>query len=415
MIESQTDLPVQEGGPATIWEKGRQVVAFATNQVKDKAQSLSGIRVAQFWRGVEPLTANLTGLSQVRTYLTQAFRWVSAGVGDGPLLNRFALHLVVVLLAVGVVTLTQVTIPQVDLLLPTPTPAPELGEHTVTAPVTNRSANRFVSNNTPLLQAPVAHTIIAERDRMQVVTYTVQPNDNVFAIAQGFGLKPETIVWANPELESRPDMLRVGQKLLVPPVDGIYHTVQSGDTVEKLAKKYETTVEKIVGFEMNGLAEPYALTPGQKIMLPDGRKQVILFQNIYPMERVGKPPSDALKGSGRFGWPTQGILTQRYWSGHQGIDIASRTGTPLYAADGGYVVLSGRATWGYGNQVLIDHGNGYMTRYAHMDTIIVHAGQSVEKGQKIGTMGNTGRSTGPHLHFEVIYNGVRRNPESFLP
>ena len=415
MIESQTEFPAQESGPAAILEKSSQAVTATAGQIKSSAQSLSGTRGAQRLRDLGSLLSKWLQKPQIRAYAAQMLDWVRSGIGEGPLLNRFALHIVVVLLALGVVSITQVSLPQVDLRLPTPTPAPDLGEHSVTAPVTNRGTNRFVNNNAGLFQAPVAHTIIAERDRMQVITYTVQPNDNVFAIAQGFGLKPETIVWANPELESRPDMLSVGQELLIPPVDGIYYTVKAGDTVEKLAKTYQTEVEKIVGFEMNGLAEPYALTPGQKIMLPDGRKKVILFQNIYPMERVGAPPSGAQKGSGRFGWPTQGILTQRYWSGHQGIDIANRTGTPIYAADAGYVVLSGRDTWGYGNQVLIDHGNGYLTRYAHLDTILVHAGQSVEKGQKIGTMGNTGRSTGPHLHFEIIKGGGRQNPEAYLP
>jgi murein DD-endopeptidase MepM/ murein hydrolase activator NlpD len=108
-------------------------------------------------------------------------------------------------------------------------------------------------------------------------------------------------------------------------------------------------------------------------------------------------------------------LTQRFWSGHSGIDIANRTGTPIYAADGGYVVAAGRDTWGYGNQVVIDHGNGFKTRYAHLDKILVKAGQSVKKNDKIATMGSTGRSTGPHLHFEVIKNGVFRNPQPYLP
>ena len=97
------------------------------------------------------------------------------------------------------------------------------------------------------------------------------------------------------------------------------------------------------------------------------------------------------------------------------IDIANRTGVPAYAADAGYVRLAGRDTWGYGNQIVIDHGNGFLTRYAHLDTIKVGAGQSVQKNQQIGTMGNTGRSTGPHLHFEVIQNGVKRNPLGYLP
>jgi murein DD-endopeptidase MepM/ murein hydrolase activator NlpD len=342
------------------------------------------------------------------------FQWIGAGVGDGPLLSRYALHLVVVLLAVGVLSISQVSIPEVDLLLPTPTPAPDLGEHSVTAPPTNRGVNRLASNNNVLFPAPVPHTTISERDRMEIITYTVQANDNIWAIAQGFGLKAETVVWANPSIEKSPDLLKVGQKVLVPPVDGIYYAVKAGDTLDKLAKTYQTSVDKIVAFEPNGLEEPYALTPGQMIMLVDGRKKVVP-SNYYPMTRVGRAPAGAPTGSGRFAWPTQGILSQRYWSGHLGIDIANRTGTPIRAADDGYVVMAGRDTWGYGNQVVIDHGNGFWTRYAHLNKIGVKAGDVVKKGQQIGTMGSTGRSTGPHLHFEVIQAGVRRNPQGFLP
>jgi murein DD-endopeptidase MepM/ murein hydrolase activator NlpD len=344
--------------------------------------------------------------------------WFRAGAGDGSLWNRFALHLVVVMLALGVVAVSQFSLPEIDVLLPTPTPAPELGDHTVVAPVsnrgTNRGTNRLINNSTGLLQAPVAHTIRAERDRMQIITYTVQANDNVWSIAQGFGLNAETVLWANPKVESSPDLLSVGQELVILPVNGIYYTVGPGDTVEKLAKTYQTTAEKITAFELNNLAEPYTLTPGQKLVIPDGKKKIVV-PNYYPMTRVGKAPAGAATGSGSFAWPTQGLLTQRYWSGHLGIDVAARTGTPILAADAGYVVLAGRDTWGYGNQVLINHGNGFLTRYAHLNTIKVTAGQSVSKNQLIGTMGSTGRSTGPHLHFEVIQGGVRRNPLGYLP
>jgi murein DD-endopeptidase MepM/ murein hydrolase activator NlpD len=358
--------------------------------------------------------------SQVKTYLSRFALWMASGVGDGSLLSRYALHLVVVLLALGVVSITQATLPEVDLMLPavaTPTPAPELGEHTVTTLTTNRGGGeRIASNNSNILilfQAPVPHTTIAERERGGVITYTVQPNDNVWAIAQGFGLSAETVLWANASVEKSPDLLRVGQKLVIPPADGVYLTVSAGDTVEKLAKKYKTTVEKVVGFEFNGLEEPYTLTPGQKILLVDGKKATPK-PNYYPMTRVGSAPAGAPTGSGKFAWPAQGILSQKFWAGHTGIDIANRTGTPILAADAGYVVAAGRDTWGYGNQVVIDHGNGFKTRYAHLQNILVKAGQTVTKNQKIGTMGSTGRSTGPHLHFEVISGGTFRNPLGFL-
>jgi murein DD-endopeptidase MepM/ murein hydrolase activator NlpD len=420
MIESQTELPVQEGGPATSWEKGRQAVANAADRVKTRVHALPGTRAAQVLRGVPPLVDRAIEESHIREYGPRMLGWFRAGVGDGPLWNRFALHLVVVMLAVGVVAVSQVSLPEIDVMLPTPTPAPELGSHTVlgdhavAAPVTNRGTNRFVSNNAGLFTAPVAHTTIAERDRMEIITYTVQANDNVWSIAQGFGLNAETVLWANPKVEKSPDLLSVGQELVIIPVDGIYYTVGPGDTVDKLAKTYQTTADKIKAFELNNLEEPYTLTPGQKLVIPDGKKKIVV-PNYYPMTRVGKAPAGAATGSGSFAWPTQGLLTQRYWSGHLGIDVAARTGTPILAADGGYVVMAGRDTWGYGNQVVIDHGNGFMTRYAHLQTIKVQAGQSVTKNQLIGTMGSTGRSTGPHLHFEVIQNGVRRKPLGYLP
>jgi murein DD-endopeptidase MepM/ murein hydrolase activator NlpD len=414
MIESQTKLPARERGSKSIWTKGRQAAHSVTDRLASQAQSLSGSQSAKRLTKIGAFAGTLAERTQVQNHAAQLLGRIRVGAGDGPLINRFALHLVVVFLALGVVAISQFSLPQVDFMLPTPTPAPELGEHTVAAPLSNRSSTRFVDNSSALFQVPVPHTIVAERDRMEIITYTVQANDNIWAIAQGFGLKAETLLWANPKVEKSPDLLSVGQVLTILPVDGIYYTVQQGDTVEKLAKTYQTTVDKIVSFELNGLGESAALTAGQQLVIPDGKKKVIP-SNYYPMTRVGRAPAGAPQGSGSFAWPTQGILTQRYWSGHLGIDIANRTGTPIYAADAGYVVMAGRDTWGYGNQVLIDHGNGYLTRYAHLDTIRVKAGDKVKKNQVIGTMGNTGRSTGPHLHFEIIYSSVRRNPLGYLP
>ena len=419
MIGSQTELPAQERSSVTIWDRGRQRVASFTSRLGGQNQILRG--TAQFLTDAESLADRSARQFPVWPKVARLLRGVRTGTGDDSLLHRYALHLLVVLLAVAVVTISRVSIPEVDLLLPAPTPAPDLNADSVAAPVasnlgpeTNRGVNHLISSNTLRFPAPVPHTTIAERERMQVITYTVQVNDNIWVIAQGFGLKAETVLWANPAVEKLPDLLNVGQKLVIPPVDGIYYTVSAGDTLEKLAKNYQITVDKIVGFKPNGLVEPYTLVPGQKIMLPDGRKKVVPT-NYYPMTFVGRAPSGAPKGSGRFAWPTHGYLSQRYWSGHLGFDIANSKGTPIVAADDGYVRLAGRDTYGYGNQVVIDHGNGYLTRYAHLERVLVKAGDTVKKNQKIGTMGSTGRSTGPHLHFEIIYDGVRRNPSSFLP
>ncbi len=419
MIESQTEFPARERGPVAIWAKGRRLSAATLEWLRQQARALPGTRGAQYLRDVWSLGGDKARQFQFRAHMSRVLEWIIAGARDGSLLNRYALHLVVILLAIVAVGIAQISIPQVDLVLPETVWAEaevEPADIVSSSPVStnNRGGSRLIRSEAVLFPAPVLHTTVAERDRMAVITYTVQANDNIWAIAQGFDLKAETVLWANPKVENSPDLLSVGQKLVIPPVDGVYYTVARGDTVEKLAKTYKTTVEKIVGFELNELEEPYTLTPGQPIMLPDGRKQVVL-SNYYPMTRVGSAPQNAPKGTGRFAWPAQGILTQRYWSGHLGIDIGNRTGTPIRAADDGYVVLAGVDTWGYGNQVLIDHGNGYMTRYAHLNTIGVRAGDIVTRNQQIGTMGSTGRSTGPHLHFEIIYNRVRRNPLGFLP
>jgi murein DD-endopeptidase MepM/ murein hydrolase activator NlpD len=415
MLKSQAKLPLQEDGSATVWARARQAVATIVQQAEGRIQDLPVNRTADALRNLGTFVSYLGRKYLVQPVFARFSGWISAGLGEQSLLNRFALHLVVVLLAAGVVLIGRVSLPAVDFALPTPTPAPELGSHTVTEEPTNRGGvTRFIDTSAALFQAPVLHTVLAERDRMQVITYTVQPNDNAWVIAQGFGLQAETVLWANAALEKSPDLLKVGQVLVIPPVDGVYYTVKAGDTVEKLAKTFKTTADKITSFESNGLEEPYTLVAGQKLMIPGGRKAVPT-PNYYPMTRVGSPPAGAPKGSGRFAWPTQGYLSQRFWSGHPGIDIANRTGTPILAADAGYVLLAGQDTWGYGNQVVIDHGNGFMTRYAHLQKILVKAGDSVSKNQQIGLMGSTGRSTGPHLHFEVIQNGVVRNPQSFLP
>jgi murein DD-endopeptidase MepM/ murein hydrolase activator NlpD len=260
------------------------------------------------------------------------------------------------------------------------------------------------------------HSSLMPVARVQAITYAVQARDSVWSIARAFGLEPESVLWSNPQLEGLPDMIAVGDVLVIPPVDGIWYTVQEGDTLKGVAEAHLTTVDKIVSFEPNGLGGPDAtLAPGREIMIPDGRETTTPWHAYYPLADLYRAPDTVPQGNGIFAWPAEGLLSQSYWSGHLAMDIANRTGTPVYAADDGYVTLSGRDTWGYGNQVVIDHGNGYLTRYAQLDTILVRAGDSVAEGQQIGTMGSTGRSTGPHLHFEVIHDGSPVDPMGLLP
>jgi len=354
----------------------------------------------------------------LRALIARAVQGLRTSRGDRSALQRYALHMVVLCLVAGVIVAGSVTLPQIDSLLPTP----DLGSGTGGAASddnapSNRGMLREADQATGLLAAPVAHTIIPERARTDVITYTVQVNDNLWLIAQNFGLKVETMLWANPPVEQDPQLLAVNQVLVVPPVDGVYYTVKKGDSLDKLAKTYKTTVARITAWEANGLVEPYQIVAGQRILLVGGQKPQPAASptNLYPMTRVGSAPKGAPDDSGKFAWPTRGYLSQRFWSRHSGIDIANRVGTPVVAADDGYVVQAGTDTWGYGVQIVIDHGNGFWTRYAHLNKLYVTAGDVVKKNQRIADMGDTGRSTGPHLHFEIIKDKTCRNPLTYLP
>ncbi len=261
---------------------------------------------------------------------------------------------------------------------------------------------------------PVFHTVIQEKPRDRVITYTVQAGDTVFDIAKRFGITPETIMWSNPDLEDNPDWLPVGMEIVILPVSGVYHTVKAGDTVEKLAKEYKVDPSAIINYPLNNLKPPYELTPGQKLIIPGGEKP---YKPKIVRHYTGPIPPGAAKGTGRFSWPIDGALyiTQYYWRLHRAIDIGVPEGTPVYAADSGFVVYAGWNDQGYGKLVIIDHRNGFMTYYAHLSVVKVDVGMSVHKGQIIGLSGNTGRSSGPHLHFEIRLNGVPRNPLGFLP
>ncbi len=268
------------------------------------------------------------------------------------------------------------------------------------------SADVRSSDTQPVLAAPVKVDIPR--------IYDVRSGDNLQKIAAQYGLRPETIQWANEELESNPDLLRVGQRLIIPPVDGVLHAVRPGDTLSSLAAKFKAEISDIVAHPMNKLESAETpVTVGSHLIIPHGTKPYVPRQvAIYG----GPIPASAARGTGRYAWPVGGQVTQRYWHGHRAIDVGARTGAPIVAADSGFVVKASHG-WngGYGRMVMIDHGNGVVTLYAHMNTIYVRQGENIAKGVQLGTVGNTGRSTGPHLHFEIRHNGVARNPFYYLP
>ncbi len=255
------------------------------------------------------------------------------------------------------------------------------------------------------------HTHIPVRPRLEITTYTVQPGDTTESIAAAFGLDPTTIMWSNPALEKAPDLLKVGQELVILPVDGVYHQVIDEDTAESIAEKYSAAVEDILACPFNQFDTQNELVVGSWVIVPEGtkpyeRREVVLYSG---------PVSEDVSGHGAFYWPTSGYISQGFWYGHRAIDIAKAVGEAVMASDTGYVSFAGWTDIGYGYLVVIDHANGFQTYYAHLSNIYVYEGQAVDRGAVIGAMGSSGNSTGPHLHFEIRFKGYLTNPLRYLP
>ncbi|MFH0749707.1 MAG: M23 family metallopeptidase [Candidatus Gottesmanbacteria bacterium] len=247
----------------------------------------------------------------------------------------------------------------------------------------------------------------SDKPRDQVISYTVKQGDTLQKIADQFGISVDTIKWAN---DMKRDALSIDQTLNIPPVTGMVYKVREGDTIYTIAKKYRTEAQKIVNFPFNDFSDPetFALNIGQTLVVPDG------IQLEAAPAQVRFVPTVFAGGSGQLSWPAGGLVTQYPSWYHNALDIANPTAPGIAAADTGIVTLVEYLKWGYGEHVMIDHGNGISTLYGHLQSIYVKPGDKVTKGQIIGKMGSTGRSTGTHLHFEVRKNGVVVNPQSFL-
>jgi murein DD-endopeptidase MepM/ murein hydrolase activator NlpD len=265
-------------------------------------------------------------------------------------------------------------------------------------------------------------TVRKTEDRRGIITYTVQPGDTIEGIAARFNILPTTIVWSNTSIEDQPDLLSVGQVLTVLPIDGVYHTVQADDTIEGIAKKFKATADDIRKSPLNNLNAGGNLLIGSRIVVPDGVKpfEAQVVDNNQRSSASGqviapRPGQAPVAARGRFVWPARGFISQGYWAFHRALDIANGTGVPIAAADNGVVESAGWSNVGYGYLIVLNHGNGFKTYYAHNSQFFVGVGQAVRQGQTIAAMGSTGRSTGPHLHFEIRLNGTLLNPLVYLP
>jgi murein DD-endopeptidase MepM/ murein hydrolase activator NlpD len=284
------------------------------------------------------------------------------------------------------------------------------------------------------------HTNIPDRPRSEVIQYTVAKGDTVIGISEKYNLKPQTIMFGNYyTLRDDPHNLSIGTVLNILPVDGYYYEWQVGDGLNGVAKGLSVTPEDIINYPLNNLDAATIgdfgnpnIKPGTWLIVPNGFRAYtswtapvgVTRENPATARIMGAGACEAVVdgavGLGYFVWPAD----KHFLSGfdyspdtnHRGIDIAGNTGEPVYAVDAGVIVYAGWNDWGYGNMIMVDHGNGWQSLYAHLNSLNVGCGQSVDMGWAIGTIGSTGKSSGSHLHFELMHSTYSKvNPWSYLP
>jgi LysM repeat protein len=367
-------------------------------------------------------STELTGLARVWAEIS-AIGWREA-------ILRYASHALILLLLLGAIWAGQTKLGLIERLLAkvslnvtsvvTPQETTGLG---ITTQLT-------VADSVQVSRLADVHTLIPTRGRSTVITYTVEKGDTLFGIAENFGLKPETVLWGNYNvLKDNPHVLYPDQALNILPVDGTYHYVTEGNTIEQIAKFYGVTPREVIDWPGNNLdPDKPVLTPNTWLVIPGGQRELKSWEvpQILRSTRVGGAASNnfgqcpggytGAVGVGAFVWPADNHSLSGYdFSAiHHGLDIRARQGNSIYATDGGVVVYAGWNDFGYGNLVVIDHGNGWQSVYGHLSQWNVTCGQSVFQGNLIGLAGNTGRSSGAHLHFELRYNGAYVNPWTVL-
>ena len=301
-----------------------------------------------------------------------------------------------------------------------PTDGSGAGQPQGSAPVggADGSGGLFISRKLQL------KTNIPERPRYESVVYRVSRGDAMLSIADEYKIKTESILYVNKQLEDNPHNLKPGMELTIPPVDGLYYEWKDGDTFETVAEKFDAKADDIITFPGNhvDLTDP-KIEPGTVAMIPGGSRE--LRNWAADLQTMGRGANTGTGGanagnacgggpvSSGFGWPADvhSLSGNGYGPGHLGIDITAPEGSNVYSAGGGIVTQAqGGWNYGYGNVIQIDHGNGYVTVYAHLSQINVGVCQSVGQGAIIGYSGNTGNSFGAHLHFEIRLGGTNINP-----
>ncbi|MBI2426551.1 MAG: peptidoglycan DD-metalloendopeptidase family protein [Candidatus Kerfeldbacteria bacterium] len=288
----------------------------------------------------------------------------------------------------------------------------------------SESDDATITQEGAIVKPDIASTTIGDRPNSEVTYHIVQAGETISQIANQYKVSVATILGENQIRED--ELIKPGQKLTILPVtekfgDSATHRVNAGESLSAIAKKYKTDVETLIAF--NNLVAEDAINEGDILIIPGVAKEPPAPPKPTPRSRLAeffggggeKPASGGAGASTKLRWPTTGTrLNQRYRYGHKAVDIGSPKGAPVYAADDGVVTNVSWIKYGYGHHIVINHGNGIQTLYSHNDQQFVKVGQRVSRGETIATIGLTGRTTGYHVHFEVMSGGVKVNPLNYL-
>ena len=363
------------------------------------------------------------------------------GLGNSVIRTGTAVLSVILILVVVVVMLNVDFRSRATSISTTETPALE-EEIVIPTYQPSTGAGGLVNSNefeyTGITRDASLHTLFPVKPRTEITTYTVQVGDTVFGIAEKFNLRPETILWGNSYiLGDDPHRLSPGQELNILPFDGVYYEWHAGDGLNGVSEVFGVAPEDIINWPGNNLSMQtigdYAspnIEPGAWLFVPGGTRGFV----TWSAPRISREDPAVAKylgpgacgtimdgpvGTQTYVWPT----TERYISGynyspetnHYAIDIGGQIGNAIYASDNGVVVYAGWNDYGYGNMIVVDHGFGWQTLYAHLEALNVACGSFVYQGDVIGYLGSTGNSSGPHLHFELMSETYGKvNPLNFL-
>lgn len=272
----------------------------------------------------------------------------------------------------------------------------------------------------------------APQSRSQVETYIVQPGDTLTSIAVAFNLQPETLLWANyDQLLDVPDFLFTGMELTILPVDGVYHQVGGGDTITNIAAFFAADPQAIIDWPANQVdPNDPTIFAGQWLLVPGGQR-ALRSRSLPNLPRFamavdflefgsGACPQNTAGGAvgdGIYAWPVSAheLAGDGFWAAHPAADLAAADGEPVLAADDGVVVFSGWSNFGYGNAVMLDHGNGQFSLYAGLAEAAALCGASIAQGEALGSAGISGHPAGPYVHFEIRSGDEFLDPLDVLP